>query len=195
MSTFPPPKITVSYCPQIPKVKIYRTVCSPLFNSKLAARGRNSPSSWESWKTYEDEGETLCFFSSSKTQTGSNSAFTRTFTEISRSVDNLRLSPQKHREKLPVTLHLWNRALKNIGLIISPSDDGWPAKVEALAKCLFGLDGGENLSGVRFHFEASAGSTSPSVEVQPSCSRFDIGPPATTTIVQVTPCGVEELKQ
>lgn len=67
------------------------------------------------------------------------------------------------------------RALKNISLIISPSDDGWPAEAGALAKYLFDLDGGvEILSGVRFHFETPARLTSPSVGVQPSCSLFDI---------------------
>lgn len=76
-----------------------------------------------------------------------------------------------------------------MGLIISPSDDGWPAGAGALAKRLFDLDGGvENLSGVRFHFEASAGFTSPSVGVQPSCSLFDITVLAAAVVV--TPCGV-----
>lgn len=82
--------------------------------------------------------------------------------------------------------------MKNIGLIISPSDDGWPAEVGALAKCLFDLDdSGKNLSGVTFHFEASAGFTSLCVGVQPSCSLFDS---IVLAVAVVTPCGAWELQ-
>lgn len=92
---------------------------------------------------------------------------------------------RKNTEELLITLHLWKQTLKNMGPIISPSDDGWPAEVVALAKCLFDLDGG--VCGVRFHFEASTGLTSPRVGVQASCSFFDI---AVLAAAVVAPCGV-----
>lgn len=79
---------------------------------------QKSPFSQGTWKTIEDEGFIFIYFN---TQTRSNyKPLTRALTEISLLTGNLHASPQKHSEKLPVTLHLWKRAVKNIGLIISP---------------------------------------------------------------------------
>lgn len=130
----------------------------------LRLQAKNPPFSRGTRKTFEDEGFVFFPHRPSASTSPLDEHSVKYPSEQAASKSSLR----KHGKKLPVTLHLWKPAVKNIGLIISPSDDGWPAEVGALATCLFDLDdGGENLSGVTFHFEACSGFTSLSVECSP----------------------------